>query len=62
KLPLAMLAYYDENLELSVEPGLFEVMLGSSSADIRLVGNFSVEGRERIKAPRRVYSCPVEIH
>ena len=36
------LAYYDINMKLVVEPGIFEVMIGSSSEDIRLRGSFEV--------------------
>jgi beta-glucosidase len=33
----------DENLHWKVEPGEFEVMVGSSSDDIRLSGSFNVQ-------------------
>ena len=37
------LAFYDINMDLVVEPGIFEVMIGSSSEDIRLKGSFEVK-------------------
>ena len=36
------LASYDIDMNLTVEPGTFEVMIGSSSEDIRLKGSFEV--------------------
>ena len=38
------LIFYDINMDLVVEPGIFEVMIGSSSEDIRLKGSFEVKG------------------
>jgi len=37
------LAFYDINMNLIIEPGIFEVMMGSSSEDIRLKGSFEVK-------------------
>ena len=34
---------YDADMNLVIEPGIFEVMLGASSEDIRLKGNFKVK-------------------
>ncbi|NLJ49593.1 MAG: beta-glucosidase [Candidatus Atribacteria bacterium] len=36
------LAFYDEYMRFIIEPGLFNVMVGSSSEDIRLSGQFEV--------------------
>ena len=37
------LSFLDRNLETVVEPGMFDVMVGSSSEEIRLKGEFEVK-------------------
>ncbi len=46
ELPVAMLAFHGADMRRAVEPGDLEVMIGSSSADLRL------RGRVRIAGPR----------
>ncbi|MCD6256922.1 glycoside hydrolase family 3 C-terminal domain-containing protein [Candidatus Aerophobetes bacterium] len=41
-VPREDLAFYDANMNLIVEPGIFEVMIGASSEDIRLKGTLEV--------------------
>ncbi|MDI6856765.1 MAG: glycoside hydrolase family 3 N-terminal domain-containing protein [Dehalococcoidia bacterium] len=41
------LAFYDRAMEFVVEPGDVEVMVGSSSEDIRLMGRFRIGGARR---------------
>lgn len=43
-LPVNQLAFLDSRMRWVVEPGEIRVMLGSSSADIRLRGAFNIEG------------------
>ncbi|MEM1848732.1 MAG: beta-glucosidase BglX [Thermofilaceae archaeon] len=42
KLPTQLLAFYGRDMKPRIEAGLYEVMVGSSSADIRLKGSFEV--------------------
>jgi beta-glucosidase len=60
-LPVDQLAFYNNDLELVVESGLIEVMVGSSSADIRLQGEFEVSGEEKMIVQDRVFVCPVSV-
>lgn len=55
------LAFYDENMKLTVEPGTFEVMVGSSSEDIRLSGKFDVTGAKREVIGDRDYLTEIEV-
>ncbi len=42
RLPADCLAFYNRKMERKVEPGVFKVMIGNSSADIRLEGEFQI--------------------
>ncbi|HSL42472.1 MAG TPA: glycoside hydrolase family 3 N-terminal domain-containing protein [Anaerolineales bacterium] len=58
-LPVDQLAFYDENLSLVLERGKIELMLGSSSEDIRLRGEIEIIGEKKIPVQERVFVCPV---
>ncbi len=60
-LPVDLLAFYDEDLNLVLEPGKMDIMLGSSSEDIRLRGLVTITGARKIPVKERVFECPVEI-
>lgn len=50
------LAFYDEAMRFIVEAGTFEVMIGSSSEDIRLTGRFEITETKVITKYRRFAS------
>lgn len=60
-LPVNMLAYYDEKLNLIVEAGTVKVMLGSSSADIRLQTGFEITGAPKTPVAERIFNCSVNM-
>lgn len=55
-LPMEALAYHDRDMRLVVEPGEYRVMVGSSSADIRLIGSFRITGARQLDSRERRYS------
>ena len=56
-ISMDLVALYNRDMELLVEPGEFSVLIGSSSTDIRLTGKFEVIGPERkIKSNRTFFS------
>jgi beta-glucosidase len=59
ELAADLLAFYDQDMKLAVEPGEFEVMIGSSSEDIRLRGTLEVIGETRIIQGQREYFSKV---
>ena len=60
-LPVDQLAFHDLDLNLVLEAGTIKVMLGSSSEDIRLCGDFEIVGGTKIRVQDRVFVCPVSV-
>ena len=60
-LPVDQLAFYDVDLNLVLEPGKIQIMVGSSSEDIRLRGELEITGARIIPVKERVFVCPVEV-
>lgn len=61
RLPVDQLAFYDLDLNLILEPGKIQVMVGSSSEDIRLCGELEIVGEKRMAVRERVFVCPSTI-
>jgi beta-glucosidase len=60
-LPANQLAFYDLDLKLVLEAGKIEVLVGSSSQDIRLSGAFEIVGSPKLEVKGRVFACPVSV-
>ena len=56
------LAFYDQYMKLVVEPGVYEVMIGSSSEDTRLTGKFKVVGKLRILSRIQKFFSETVVH
>jgi beta-glucosidase len=61
EMPANMLAFYDLDLNLVLEAGKIQVMLGSSSDEIRLRTAFEVTGNCKEYVTERVSVCPVSV-
>ncbi len=48
RLRAEQLAFYNRKMKLVVEPGVFKVMVGSSSENIRLTGSFEIAGQTKV--------------
>lgn len=60
-LPIDQLAFYDENLKLSLEAGKILIMIGGSSEDIQQRGEFEISGTGKTAVKDRVFVCPVTV-
>ncbi|MCJ7512535.1 MAG: glycoside hydrolase family 3 C-terminal domain-containing protein [Anaerolineales bacterium] len=60
-LPIDQLGFISSAMKLVIEPGRILVMIGSSSEDIRLQGEFEIVGPDVMPIENRVFACPVEI-
>lgn len=59
KLPVDQLAFYNHDLELIIEAGEIDVLVGSSSEDIRLSDEFTIAGDKKMAIKERLFNCPV---
>lgn len=60
-LPVNALAYYGQDMQLVLEPGKVEIMIGSSSEDIRLETSFEITGERLEIVKDRAFACQVKV-
>ncbi|MCS7105081.1 MAG: beta-glucosidase BglX [Thermofilaceae archaeon] len=61
-LPTELLAFYDREMNYFVEAGDYEVMIGSSSEDIRLKGRFTITRSEKVTDLRKVWFTETQVY
>lgn len=57
----SQLAYHDADMNLVVEPGEYELRIGSSAADIKTDATFEVTGRREVPQKGRVYFAETRV-
>jgi beta-glucosidase len=55
------LAFYQEDMRYAVSPGDVEVMIGSSSEDIRLNGTFTISGDSTQVVEKKIFFSEVTV-
>lgn len=61
RLACAQLGYYNEAMRFGVEPGVLDVLVGTSSRELPLQAKVRLTGEAVETMGRRVYECPVTV-
>jgi beta-glucosidase len=60
-LAVNQLGFYNRAMKFVVEPGSIDVMVGSSSDDIRCTGSFEITGRVKDISATKTYFSTVDV-
>jgi beta-glucosidase len=60
-VPVSLLGFYNETMQFVVEPGKIDVLIGSSSEDIRLAGMFTLCGPTQNVMGKRAYLSKAKV-
>jgi beta-glucosidase len=55
RIPTELLAFYDKNMNLVIEPGDYKVLIGRNAEDVALEGRFKIVGEKLTMRYRRHY-------
>jgi beta-glucosidase len=61
RVAVNQLGYYDRNDNLVIEPGMVQLMVGSSSEDIRCVGSFEITGETKDVRGAQVFFSSADV-
>jgi beta-glucosidase len=61
RLPVNLLAFPGADAAFRIEPGPVQILVGGSSADVRLRGRLTIEGDLPVKIPQRALDCPATV-
>ena len=61
RLSCAQLGYYNEAMRFGVEPGVLDVLVGTSSRELPLQAKVRLTGEAVETMGRRAYECPVTV-